>query len=131
MDEYGCVNETSAAITISSGFGLTVNTFFDRSLPDSAALLKPDTIGIIESNVFGGTAPYQYQWFEKENTNGKAISTSHQLKITNSIANTSQSESATYYLLKITDKYGCEAISNATLSPLIFRKRYREWKNGR
>jgi hypothetical protein len=123
IDEYGCVNEMTKAFVVSNGFGLAVTTFFDRTLPDSISLQKPDSIGIIKSSVSGGTTPYQYEWKEREKLNGKTFSTSSTLKTTNT--------KVEYYQLKVTDKYGCEAFSNATLNPLIFRERYKAWKKGK
>jgi hypothetical protein len=121
IDEYGCVNEIAQEFVVSNGFGLSVNTMFSKALPDSITLLQPDTVGIIQSSVFGGTAPYQYEWKEREKLNGKTFGTASSLKTTNT--------KVEYFQLRITDKYGCQATSSATLNPLIFRERYKAWKN--
>ena len=120
IDEYGCVNELAKDFVVSTGFGLSVNTMFSKVLPDSITLLEADTIGIIQSSVFGGTQPYQYEWKEREKLNGKTLSTKPTLKISNT--------NIEYFQLQITDKYGCKATSSATLNPIIFRERYKSWK---
>ncbi|MFM2226433.1 MAG: hypothetical protein RJA07_2635 [Bacteroidota bacterium] len=120
IDEYGCINEIAKEFVVSNGFGLSVNTMFSKALPDSIALLQPDTVGFIQSSIFGGTAPFRYEWKEREKLNGKTFSTSPSLKTTNT--------KVEYFQLRVTDKYGCQAISSATLNPIIFRERYKAWK---